>query len=38
MSKRLTAPYRSGVSKDWLKLKNPGSPTMIRHREGLWEK
>jgi hypothetical protein len=25
VSKRLTAPYRSGVSKDWIKVKNPDS-------------
>ena len=26
VSKRLTAPYRSGPSRDWLKIKNPNSP------------
>ena len=25
VSKRLTAPYRSGPSRDWIKVKNPGS-------------
>jgi bifunctional non-homologous end joining protein LigD len=33
VSKRLTAPYRSGPSRDWLKVKNPDSPAMIRARE-----
>jgi bifunctional non-homologous end joining protein LigD len=32
VSKRLTAPYRSGPSRDWLKVKNPDSPAMIRAR------
>jgi bifunctional non-homologous end joining protein LigD len=36
VSKRLTAPYRSGPSKDWLKVKNPNSPAMIRAREVEW--
>jgi hypothetical protein len=38
VSKRLTAPYRSGPCRDWIKVKNPDSPAMIRHREGRWEK
>jgi hypothetical protein len=38
VSKRLTAPYRSGPSRDWIKVKNPDSPAMMRHREGRWEK
>jgi bifunctional non-homologous end joining protein LigD len=33
VSKRLTAPYRSGPSRDWLKVKNPDSPAMRRARE-----
>jgi bifunctional non-homologous end joining protein LigD len=33
VSKRLSAPYRSGPSRDWLKVKNPGSPAMMRYRE-----
>jgi bifunctional non-homologous end joining protein LigD len=33
VSKRLTAPYRSGPSRDWLKVKNPDSPAMIQARE-----
>ena len=36
VSKRLTAPYRSGRSTDWIKVKNPDSPAMVRHREGRW--
>lgn len=36
VSKRLSAPYRSGPSKDWLKTKNPDSPAMIRAREVEW--
>ena len=36
VSKRLTAPYRSGPSRDWIKDKNPDSPAMRRAREGRW--
>jgi bifunctional non-homologous end joining protein LigD len=36
VSKRLSSPYRSGRSTDWLKIKNPDSPAMIRAREGEW--
>jgi bifunctional non-homologous end joining protein LigD len=36
VSKRLTAPYRSGPSRDWIKVKNPDSPATARHREGTW--
>jgi ATP-dependent DNA ligase len=36
VSKRLSAPYRSGRSGDWLKIKNPDSPAMIRARESEW--
>jgi bifunctional non-homologous end joining protein LigD len=36
VSKRLIAPCRSGPSRDWLKVKNPDSPAMIRAREGEW--
>jgi hypothetical protein len=32
VSKRLSAPYRSGPSRDWLKVKNPDSPAMRRAR------
>jgi ATP-dependent DNA ligase len=34
--KRLTALYRSGPSRDWIKVKNPDSPAMQRARAGLW--
>jgi bifunctional non-homologous end joining protein LigD len=34
VSKRLTASYRSGPSRD--KIKNLDSPAMVRHREGRW--
>jgi bifunctional non-homologous end joining protein LigD len=37
VSKGLSAPYRSGLSRDWIKVKNPESPAMVRHREGRWE-
>jgi bifunctional non-homologous end joining protein LigD len=33
VSKRLAAPYRSGLSRDWIKVKNPHSPAMIRARD-----
>jgi bifunctional non-homologous end joining protein LigD len=36
VSKRLSSPYQSGRSTDWLKIKNPDSPTMIRAREAEW--
>jgi bifunctional non-homologous end joining protein LigD len=36
VSKRLAAPYRSGPSRDWLKVKNPDSPAVVRAREGRW--
>jgi bifunctional non-homologous end joining protein LigD len=32
VSKRLTAPYRSGPSRDWIKVKNPDSPAVVRAR------
>ena len=32
VSKRLSAPYRSGPSRDWIKVKNPDSPAMVRAR------
>jgi ATP-dependent DNA ligase len=37
VSKRRTPPYGSGPSRDWLKVKNPDSPAMVRHRQGRWE-
>jgi bifunctional non-homologous end joining protein LigD len=36
VSKRLSAPYRSGPSQDWIKVKNSDSPAMVRHREEIW--
>ena len=36
LSGRLTAPHRSGPSRDWIKVKNLDSPAMVRHREGRW--
>ena len=36
VSKKLSAPYRSGRSTDWIKVKNPNSPAMVRHREEDW--
>jgi bifunctional non-homologous end joining protein LigD len=36
VSKRLSAPYRSGPSRDWLKVKNPDSPAMDWAREAEW--
>jgi bifunctional non-homologous end joining protein LigD len=36
VSKLPSAPYRSGRSRDWLKVKNPDSPAMVRYREERW--
>jgi ATP-dependent DNA ligase len=36
VSKRLSAPYRSGPSRDWIKVKNPDSPATRRARAGTW--
>ena len=37
VSKRRNAPYRSGPSKSWIKVKNPASPAMLRFKEnGVW--
>ena len=36
VSKRLSAPYKSGRSTEWLKIKNPDSPAIVRHREDSW--
>ncbi len=30
VSKRLTAPYKSGPCKSWIKVKNPASPVYLR--------
>jgi bifunctional non-homologous end joining protein LigD len=34
VSKRLTAPYRSGPSKSWIKVKNPKAAAATRILEG----
>ena len=34
VSKRLTAPYRSGPSKNWIKVKNPKSLAATRAIDG----
>jgi ATP-dependent DNA ligase len=34
VSQRLSAPYRSGPSRDWLKVNN--RPAMVRARESEW--
>jgi bifunctional non-homologous end joining protein LigD len=34
VSKLLASPYRSGPSRDWIKVKNPDSPAMVRHLGG----
>jgi hypothetical protein len=31
VSKRLSAPYRSGLSRDWIKVKNPNSELHLGH-------
>jgi bifunctional non-homologous end joining protein LigD len=36
VSKRPTAPYHSGPSRDWIKVKNLDSPAVQRAREGRW--
>jgi bifunctional non-homologous end joining protein LigD len=36
VSKRIDAPYRSGPSRAWLKLKNPASEAVRREREEEW--
>jgi bifunctional non-homologous end joining protein LigD len=34
VSKKLAAPYKSGPSKAWLKIKNPNAPAATRAIEG----
>jgi bifunctional non-homologous end joining protein LigD len=34
VSKKLNAPYRSGPSKNWIKVKNPKAPAATRILEG----
>ncbi len=36
VSKRLGSPYRSGRSRDWLKMKNPNAPAVKREAESDW--
>jgi bifunctional non-homologous end joining protein LigD len=37
VSKRRDLPYRSGRVKNWIKVKNPASPAMLRIiEEGPW--
>jgi len=34
VSKKLSAPYRSGPSKSWIKVKNPKAPAATRTIDG----
>jgi bifunctional non-homologous end joining protein LigD len=34
VSKKLDAPYRSGPSRTWIKVKNPKAPTATRAADG----
>jgi bifunctional non-homologous end joining protein LigD len=34
VSKKLNAPYRSGPSKTWIKVKNPEAPAATRAADG----
>jgi ATP-dependent DNA ligase len=34
VSKKLDAPYRSGLSKTWIKVKNPKAPAATRAIDG----
>jgi bifunctional non-homologous end joining protein LigD len=34
VSKKLNAPYKSGPSKVWLKIKNPKAPAATRATDG----
>jgi bifunctional non-homologous end joining protein LigD len=36
VSKRVGSPYRSGRSRDWLKMKNPNAPAVKRDAEEDW--
>jgi ATP-dependent DNA ligase len=38
VSKRVDAPYRSGPSKAWVKVKNPASEAVRREREEDWSR
>jgi len=36
VSKKLNAPYRSGPSRTWIKVKNPKAPAATRAVDGTW--
>ena len=36
VSKRRDFPYRSGRTKSWMKIKNPGSAAVMRFSDGTW--
>jgi hypothetical protein len=36
VSKRVGSPYRSGRSREWLKMKNPNAPAVKREAEEDW--
>jgi ATP-dependent DNA ligase len=36
VSKGVMAPYWSGLSRDYIKMKKPDSPAMQRARDGRW--
>jgi ATP-dependent DNA ligase len=36
VSKRLTAPYKSGPCKSWIKMRNPKSSAYLRIAGGSW--
>lgn len=38
VSKRIGSPYRSGRSRDWLKVKNPAAPAISREAEEDWRR
>jgi bifunctional non-homologous end joining protein LigD len=36
VSKRRDSRYRTGPSRDWIKVKNPASPAMNRAKDAFW--
>lgn len=36
VSKHRDRPYRPGRSPNWVKIKNPKSPAMLRAKDGSW--
>ena len=38
VSNRVGSPYRSGRSRDWIKMKNPAAPAVKREAEEDWAK